>query len=878
MPLAPIDKADLLSRLAEGHAAGVTVVTPNRRLAAELAREFDERQIASGLAVWEDADILPFGAFVARLYEDALYSERAGELPMLLTPAQERHLWEETIAASEAGGALASPGEAAARAMQAWRLAHAWRIAGALGKFAAGDDARAFAAWAREYEKRAGANIDSARLPDLAATLDAKKPKLLVAYAFDILPPQTQEFFEACGKTGIEVRRCDPPLTEGKAVRAAFKSAREELEEAAGWARARLEAGAKRIGVVVPDLQRRRSEAVRVFSRAMRPGWNLPGAKREPMPFNLSLGEPLAAYPLVRAALGILELAAREVDFALASGLVRSPFLGGAESEMAQRARLDAALREKLDARIPLAKLIGFTEACPQLRRRLEALFACAKDLQREHTPHEWGRHFTALLEAAGFPGERALDSDEFQARAKLNELLGELARLERVAGKMSFHQALAKLRRLCEETLFQPETPDAPIQVLGVLESAGLRFDCLWVSGMTEEAWPLPARPNPFLPIALQKKAGIPEASAETSLALDKRLTEGWLGAAKEVVFSFSRMEKDRELAPSPLLFAFPSISTAPQGAVETLRRPHYRDLIFEVRRLESVADGAAPALAGGKARGGSRVLTDQSACPFRAFARHRLGARALEAPEAGPDALDRGRLLHELMKEIWTELKGSSALSGDLSPIIERSAARAVKELGLEGRFAALERERLAKLARDWLEVERKRGKFEVAALEERRTLAIGTLELSGRIDRMDRLPDGTHALIDYKTSRNLTPRQWMGERPEDPQLPLYALSAKENVTAVAFAKLRAGDMRYMGYSREEGALPGLTRYDSWETLLAGWKKELESLAQGFSSGDARVDPRDGLKTCRHCDLHTLCRVHERLSALADEEGEGE
>src|SRR3972149_1416872 len=81
MPLAPIDKADLLSRLAEGHAAGVTVVTPNRRLAAELAREFDERQIASGLAVWEDADILPFGAFVARLYEDALYSERAGEVP-----------------------------------------------------------------------------------------------------------------------------------------------------------------------------------------------------------------------------------------------------------------------------------------------------------------------------------------------------------------------------------------------------------------------------------------------------------------------------------------------------------------------------------------------------------------------------------------------------------------------------------------------------------------------------------------------------------------------------------------------------------------------------------------------------------------------------
>ncbi len=874
-----LSKPDLIARLAEGHAARITVVTPNRRLAAELGREFDERQIAQGLTVWEAPDILPFGAFVERIYEDALYSEHAGELPMLLAPAQERHLWEEIIAASEWGGALASPSEAAAQAMRAWRLAHAWRIAGAPGKFAAGDDAHAFAAWAREYEKRAGANIDSARLPDLAAPLDAKKPQLLVAYGFDILPPQTQEFFEACAKSGIEVRRCDPPLSEGKAVRAAFKSAREELEEAAGWARARLEAGAKRIGVVVPELQRRRAEAVRVFSRAMRPGWNLPGAKREPMPFNLSLGEPLAACPLVRAALGILELAAHEVDFAAASQLLRSPFLGGAESEMAPRARLDAALREKLDARVPLAKLIGFTEGCPLLRRRLEALFAYAREnLHREQAPHEWGRHFTALLEAAGFPGERAPDSDEFQTRAKLNEVLGEFARLERVAQRMDFRQALAKLRRMCQETLFQPETGDAPIQVLGILESAGMRFDCLWVSGMTEEAWPLAARPNPFLPIALQKKAGIPEASAETSLALDKRLTEGWLGAAKEVVFSFSRMEKDRELAPSPLLFAFPSISTVPRGTVETFRPARYRDLVFEARRLETVPDGEAPALAGGRAKGGSRVLTDQSACPFRAFARHRLGARALEAPEAGPDALDRGRLLHELMKEIWTELKGSSALSGDLSPIIERSAARAVKELGLEGRFAALERERLAKLARDWLEVEKKRGKFEVAALEERRSLAIGTLELSGRIDRMDRLPDGTHALIDYKTSRNLTPRQWMGERPEDPQLPLYALSARENVTAVAFAKLRAGDMRYMGYSREEGALAGLTRYDSWQALLAGWKKELEALAQGFSSGDARVDPRDGLKTCRHCDLHTLCRVHERLSALAEEGEDGE
>ena len=58
----------------------------------------------------------------------------------------------------------------------------------------------------------------------------------------------------------------------------------------------------------------------------------------------------------------------------------------------------------------------------------------------------------------------------------------------------------------------------------LGVLESAGLEFDALWVSGLTDETWPLAAQPNPFIPPALQRKAEIPEASAQASLARGRR------------------------------------------------------------------------------------------------------------------------------------------------------------------------------------------------------------------------------------------------------------------------------------------------------------------------------------------------------------------
>ena len=125
---------DLFFRLAEGHAAGITVV--NRRLAQALNAEFDAFQIAKNLNSWEAPDILPFGAFVERLYEDALYSDLGAKLPLLLTPAQEQRLWEEILADS---GLLAIP-QAAAQCREAWRLLHAWRIGAGQGN----EDAKAF--------------------------------------------------------------------------------------------------------------------------------------------------------------------------------------------------------------------------------------------------------------------------------------------------------------------------------------------------------------------------------------------------------------------------------------------------------------------------------------------------------------------------------------------------------------------------------------------------------------------------------------------------------------------------------------------------------------------------------------------------------------
>jgi hypothetical protein len=101
---------------------------------------------------------------------------------------------------------------------------------------------------------------------------------------------------------------------------------------------------------------------------------------------------------------------------------------------------------------------------------------------------------------------------------------------------------------------------------------------------------------------------------------------------------------------------------------------------------------------------------------------------------------------------------------------------------------------------------------------------------------------------------------------------------VSAEENVTAVAFATLRVGEMKFSGYSEKEKEIPGVVAAKSWSGLVATWKRDLGRIASGFAAGEASVDPKKKLATCRNCDLQPLCRVHERLSALEEEEGDND
>ena len=74
----------------------------------------------------------------------------------------------------------------------------------------------------------------------------------------------------------------------------------------------------------------------------------------------------------------------------------------------------------------------------------------------------------------------------------------------------------------------------------------------------------------------------------------------------------------------------------------------------------------------------------------------------------------------------------------------------------------------------------------------------------------------------------------------------------------------------MRYLGLSRDERLIPNVKQERDWQGLFTLWRKEVESLGASLAAGDARVDPKKELATCRLCDLQTLCRVYEKLNVL--------
>ncbi|MGH6610074.1 MAG: hypothetical protein ACRECQ_07445, partial [Burkholderiaceae bacterium] len=332
---------DLLAR----SPTAACVVTSNRRLARMLAAEFDASQMRQSRTVWETPQILPFGAFVAKLYDVAQHDPALSGVRAPLTPAQERATWEAVIADSEIS--LLSSASAAMLASNAWSLAHQWDIASRVRRYVGGADLRAFIKWADEYQRRVDAvgATDLPRLPDIvrehvAADRIAAPPTIVFA-GFDEMTPQQRRCFDALIARGSSCERYESIQHPPHALRAECLDQRDENARVADWVAARLaENRDARIGIVVPDLAARRRALAAALDAALMPDRLLAPASARP--YTISLGGALADVPLVAFFLRAIRLTLMKIEFEEASTVLRSPYLAGAADERDARDHLDA--------------------------------------------------------------------------------------------------------------------------------------------------------------------------------------------------------------------------------------------------------------------------------------------------------------------------------------------------------------------------------------------------------------------------------------------------------------------------------------------------------------------------------------------------------
>lgn len=877
--------------------SGGTVVTASDRAARSITAAFHQARRAEGLTAWLAPKVQNWQSFVRSEWQ-----ARARDGRLLLNSAQEQSLWAEIIGSSRHLAALLDgPRQRlAALAIEARdRLSlFAPRYLRESARSAWQQDAEAFSGWLTAFDAICQKEnlLSESRLPlELIPLLEADKtfrsPLLLAG--FDRLLPVQRGLFDAWGEwSEIE--------SDEQAAGISFFAAADaqtELTACCLWASQFLSANpSASILVVLQDATERRGEIERAFLKFT----NALNSSGAPL-FEFSLGVPLSRIQLAKAAL----LALRWLDGALSDSeidwlLSTSHIAATGQESLALQSYVRTLRRKGMEQpQWTLTDFLNRNQSAQSLpaswaERANSAQQLLESSKRNTQAPLDWAALTPRLLAALAFPGPRPLSSAEFQALHRFEQAVEQAGTLGFDGRRVPWRTFLDWLAHSLNETLFAPESRNAPIQIIGPTESAGLTADAIWILGASEAAWPNSGSMNPLLPVAVQREAGMPHATAQLDWDLAHAITMRLIRSASEVHFSYARQNDGIEAQPSRLIAG---ILGAPQSLPREFTAPKSAP-----PQTEAYIDLSQIPFPHAKASGGADVLTAQSNCPFQAFAKIRLGAERWQAAEAGLTPAQRGNLLHAALHSLWAgppegirsyaELAQITDLHRFVSPHVRgafRDKITASLQARLPRRYLELEEQRLTRLIADWLQYESKRVPFEVAGTELAATKSIAGLTLDLRLDRVDRLNDNTLLVIDYKTGQ-VSPKVWNLPRPENVQLPLYAGFALEEtfdelIGGLVFAKLRtAGEIEFSGRVGDPAAtlfadLKGhtsLVRNPLQAEDLIDWRDHIKQLAEDFLSGNAEVNPREpDRQTCERCGLKTICRIE--LNSV-EEEAESE
>lgn len=706
-------------------------------------------------------------------------------------------------------------------------------------------------------------------------------PKHLVLYGFTHFSPRFLHLLNSFTSHGVEIACLKNHPANITLEKYTAPDHNAEWQAAASWAAKNLLQNTKGSYaiVVVSSLDKESHFAQRALHNAFR-CYNFSKAKALSM---FSISRPLGEWPAVRAAFSWLNALAVWVSEGSAdTTLMGSALLSGhCVNDVKDKHRyaiIDRNWREKAVVRVSQEKWNEALKECPDLLESWKK--ACKIWLKPgvQTTLELWVDIFRDALASLSYPGEQPFEGVISQVAQQLNVLLDRCSKLSQVLGPIDGKYAVKFVENAAQSLISCfPEKNQNRLEILELQDAQDGKWDGLWMLSFTDNVLPAVDRINPFLSPEILRKAGIPHSTADYELKWTEEIISELCHFTSEVIVSYPLTDGEQKLFLSPLV----SKKTNKQRSIT-------RNSNLPLSMTESLIDDQGPGLDSETLSqpGGIDILEIQARNPLWAFVKYRLGGRVMNRYTTRTTIDCRGKFLHRALEILWNVLGSQTQLlhffkEKKIEMLIKKTVLQSAHEVlaDYSDTMIELESTRAETLLKKWLDLETQRASFTIEDTEVRCIWSSSTsLALKLRLDRIDRLQDGSLMVVDYKTGATIPDIEtsWFRARPINLQIPFYACvlrkKFKPSISGLMFAHIHTREIQARGITCSEigvEEIGGRNKVNKifygygWPQILDAWSDIINKLADEYVQGCA-TNMLFNTDDLRYCDALPFLRLH--------------